>query len=256
MTEIYIPRMTDAINAFEAGRQGSLDRQKAQAAQMIGGAMARGDYRAAADAAYGSGDYQIGSQIERVGDERQSRERRKAYGAKVAAGDLTGAAKDALGDGELEYYSQVEKIQDAQKLQKAKQFGGILRSIASEPEDAWDDRIAENRQALEALDIPPQEIDFFIQASPDQRRVLMSTMLSRADMLDSYLDDRREDKKFASQEADRKADNARADRQVGIAAGHLQQRRAEHEARKEGKGGYGVPGSSPYVPDDDVEIDP
>ncbi|HEY9219548.1 MAG TPA: lytic transglycosylase domain-containing protein [Phenylobacterium sp.] len=190
MVQVYVPNVADAINAFEAGQQGAMERRKRQAAADISGAMARGDYAAAAQAAYGAGDYGVGSQISKLGREFQAEARRKGYGEKVASGDFKGAQNDALAGGDLDYYAALGKIADDKKLEKAKAFGGILRAVGQEPEDRWDDLIQANRAQLEALDIPASEIDFFVNAAPDQRRVLMATMLSRADMLDGYLKDR------------------------------------------------------------------
>lgn len=245
----YVPNAADWIGALEAGQKARMVRQQDEARQMIGGAMARGDYQAAAQAAFGAGEYQAGSQIEKIGAERAAAERRAGYGAKLKEGDVSGAAQDALAGGDLDYYKELDSIADAQKLEKAKAFGGILRAIGSEPEDVWDDLIAANRAKLQALDIPAQEIDFFIQASPEQRRVLMAQMLSRADMLDSYLKQRFDERKFTADQEARLRDDKRADAQLaisrgrlGVDQGNLAQRRREHEARERGVGGYGVGG--------------
>lgn len=196
MVQVYVPKATDWIGAFEAGQQGAMTRRKEEGARQIGGLMASGDYKGASAAAFGTGEYATGAQLEKIGSDRDATTRRQTYATKLSTGGRADEiAKEALAAGDLDFYKELDGIADKQKLDKAKAFGGILRAIGSEPEDAWDDLILANRGQLEALDISPAEIDFFAQSDPAQRRVLMSTMLSRADMLDKYLDDRRQDTK-------------------------------------------------------------
>jgi hypothetical protein len=252
MDRIYIPSMTEAIGAYEAGQDRRQQRDAVEGRRQVGGLMAAGDYAGAARSALQSGDLDLGMKAQQVGAARQEAERRARLGT-MAATDPGAAAREALAGGDLDFYKELDGIADAQKLQKAQAFGGVLRGIAAEPEDMWDDLISGNRAQLEALDIPPNEIDFFIQSSPEQRRVLMATMLQRADMLDGYLTDRFEQTKFQAQERDRAADNARADQQLqisrgslGVSQANLAQRRAEHAARVAGRGGYGAPGGASY----------
>lgn len=196
MVQVYVPNSMDAISAFEAGQQGAMTRRKDQASRQIGGLMASGDYKGASAAAFGTGDYATGAQLEKIGSDRETSGRRLDLTRRLSSGGKADEiAQEALAGGDLDFYKELDGIADKQKLEKAKAFGGILRAIGSEPEDAWDDLILANRGQLEALDISPAEIDFFAQSDPGQRRVLMSTMLSRADMLDKYLDDRRQDVK-------------------------------------------------------------
>lgn len=196
MREVYVPKASDWIGAFEAGQQGAMTRRKEEGARQIGGLMASGDYKGASAAAFGTGEYATGAQLEKIGLDRAATTRRQGYATKLSSGGKAAdIAQEALAGGDLDFYKELDGIADKQKLEKIKAWGGILRSIGSEPEDAWDDLILANRGQLEALDISPAEIDFFAQSDPAQRRVLMSTMLSRADMLDKYLDDRRQDTK-------------------------------------------------------------
>lgn len=249
MDRIYIPSMTEAIGAYEAGQDRRQQRDEVEGLRQMGGLMASGDYAGAARSAYARGDLDRGLKVQQVGTAQREAERRARLGVRAAT-DPGGAAQEALASGDLEFYKELDGIADAQKLQKAQAFGGILRGIATEPEDMWDDLIAANRAQLEALDIPPSEIDFFINAPPEQRRVLMASMQQRADMLDGYLKDRFEQTKFQAQERDRAADNARADQQLqisrgslGVSQANLAQRQREHAARQ-AQGGYGAAGGS------------
>lgn len=251
MAEIYIPRMTDAINAFEAGRQGALERQKQQAAQMIGGAMARGDYRSAAEAAFGAGDYATGLKIEEVGRERQARDRRANYGQQYAAGRGKEAVAEAYGAGDFEIGGELQQaINAASKAekefmqQKAERIAAIVAPLGDIPETDMVRRkayIAEHRADLLAAGYTDEQL-----ASFEPTNANLAPIYSQALGLKDYLSNQREDAKFAAQEADRRADNERADKQLGVSQGNLAQRRVEHAARMAGKGGYAAPGAAVY----------
>lgn len=258
---MYVPDGSAMLNAFVTGQRQleqrqALEEESAQreARRGVGAAMAAGNYDEAARLAYEGGDLGTGYQLQQRGQEAALQGRKRAA-LKQFETDPDAALTSAL-EIDPDFYSELRKIGDERKLAKAKQWGGILRAIAAEPEEMWDDHIGANRAQLEALDIPAAEIDGFIRARPEDRRVLMSTMLSRADMLDKYLDQRDKDRTFQATQADREADNKRADAQLGIARanlgvsqGNLAQRRAEHAARMAGKGGYAAPGGASY---DDV----
>lgn len=255
MAELYIPNAANWINAFEAGQDARMVRQKRDAAAAIGGAMASGDYKRAAELAYGAGEFGTGLKLQERQEAAQDKARRTEV-LKQATTDPEGAATAAL-EIDPDFYTELKGIADKAKLEKAKKFGGILRSIGNEPEDAWDDLIAANRGSIEALDIPPQEIDAFIQAQPEQRRVMMRTMLARADMLDAYLgdldkaaDNKRADAQFEETKRGNRVSEQQRGAQIGIAQGNLAQRRAEHAERKK-QGGYG---SNPLAGISDDEL--
>lgn len=268
MAEMYLPNAANWIDAFNAGQDVSMTRKKRDATTQAAGFMAKGDYAGAAQAILPY-DPSAGLALTKEAEAQKAKTRkteiRKAYQDDPQAG-LSQA---------LEYdddlYKDLKGIDDAATLKKAKEWGGMLRGVASLPEDQWDDEILANRGRLEALGIPAQEIDGFISAPPQTRRVMMSAMLSRADMLDSYYKDQ-----------DSAADNARADaaqteterqhrvserqgdariglsrQQLGVAQAGLGLRREQHEARLKGQGGYGRPvmggGDMSQMSDDELE---
>ncbi len=113
MVQAYVPNVMDAIGAFEAGQQGGMARRKQEASRQIGGLMASGDYKGAAAAAYGAGDYGTGLQLEKLGSEQRASERRRGYGEQFAAGKGKDAVNQAYGAGDFEIAGELQKAIDA-----------------------------------------------------------------------------------------------------------------------------------------------
>lgn len=141
MAELYVPRATDWIGAFEAGQQARMADEKAQAGRRIGGLMASGDYRGAANAAYGTGDYKTGSALEAAGSERAAAARRQDYGAKLAAGQGADAVNAAYTSGDFEIAGDLQKALDAATAQqkaaaheKASRVAEIVAPLGEIPE--------------------------------------------------------------------------------------------------------------------------
>lgn len=250
MAELIIPSMTGAIEAYRLGREDRKARERDEAGRRIGGLMASGDYAGAASAAYGVGDFGTGAKLDEIGRARGETERRARLG-QMAVEDPNAARDEALRSGDFELYKEFDSITQASQARAAQQAYAIIRTVADEPEDMWDDLVAANRARLEGLNVPAQEIDAFLQAAPEQRRLMMGVMMQRADKYDAWVKDRFEREKFEAQERDRAADNARADQQVqisrgqlGVSQANLAQRRAEHSARVKGQGGYAAPGGT------------
>lgn len=262
MRDIYIPDASGAINAFQAGRRmlegrraEEAQRQQVEARRGVGAAMASGDYATAARLAYDTGDLSTGMQLQARGDDARKAARKREI---ITQGrtDPAAAQEAALAEGEFDLYDDLKGLTDAAEKQRYAAFGAVLRTIAKEEPDRWDDLIAANRGQLESLNVPAAEIDSFIAASPEQRTGMMALMLQRADMFDKYQTESAAAAKFRADEADRATDNKRADAQlalsrqsVGISGGNLAQRRAEHAARVAGKGGYAAPGAGAVYSD-------
>lgn len=227
MADIYIPNAANWINALEAGREGAMTRRKQQAQAAAGQRLMTGDYSGAAEQLMPF-DMGTGLKLQEYGEKKQERGRKRETLRRFQE-DPDAALAEAL-EIDPDFYKELKDVADETRLKKAQQWGGVLRSIGLEPEDQWDDLVAANRAQLIALDIPEQEIDAFIQADPQSRRVMMSTMLSRAEMLDKYLAQRNSDREFTATQADRQRDDARADRQLGISEEQLRLSR-QREAR-------------------------
>ncbi len=254
MAEIYIPRMTDAINAFEAGRQGALERQKQQAARMIGGAMSRGDYKAAAEAAFGAGDYGTGLKIEEVAKDRQTTERRARYGELYAGGKGKDAVAEAYRYGDFEIGGELQKVLDqADKASKQaiKDRAGAIADIVAPLGEIPETNMAERKAyimrmapQLLAAGYTQEQLDTFEPTDAN-----LAPIFSQAMGIKDYLSDRRAAEKATADEQYRASQLAISRGQLGVAQGNLAQRQAEHSARVAGKGGYAAPGAGSY---DDV----
>ena len=255
MRDIYIPDASGVINAFSAGqrqlearRSMAEEQQAKQARRGVGAAMASGNYGEAARLAYDSGDLNVGLQLQTRGDEATKATKKREIITQSQT-DPKAAAAAALAEGEFDLYKDLKGITDAAEKQRYASYAAVIRAIGSKEPDQWDDEIASNREQLQGLGIPAQEIDNFIAASPAQRTGMMAILLQRADQFDKFQEEREKDRAFQATEADRARDNARGDAQlaisrqsVGISGGNLAQRRAEHAARMAGKGGYAAPG--------------
>jgi len=141
MVEVYVPRASDWIGAFEAGQQGAMTRRKDQTARQIGGLMASGDYKGASAAAYGGGDYAVGAQIEGLGAKRQSETRRAGYGELLAGGQGKEAVSEAYRSGDFEIGGELQKAIDSvseneKKLirDKAERIATIVAPLGEIPE--------------------------------------------------------------------------------------------------------------------------
>lgn len=258
MREVYIPDASGVINAFSAGqrmrqqREADAEEQRSREARRgVGAAMATGDYAGAAKLAYDTGDLNTGLQLQQRGDAATAAARKREL-IKQSKTDPKAAADAALDAGEFDLYEDLKGLTDAAEKQRYGQFAAVIRSIGQEEPDQWDDLVAANRGQLESLGIPAQEIDGFIRATPEQRTGMMAMLLQRADQFDKFQTERHQDRTHAATEADRAADNKRAEAQlalsrqsVGISAGNLGQRRAEHAARLAGKGGYAAGAGNP-----------
>lgn len=234
MAEIYVPNAADWINAAEAGREVGMVRRKRRTAQDVGGAMARGDYETAARLSLEGGDLSTGVTLKKFGDE-QKLKGRKTEIRKQFATDPEGATAAAL-EVDEDLYKDLKGLTDEAQKQRYAQFGAILRTIGQQPEDQWDDLIAANRPQLTALQVPEAEINAFISAQPEQRRAMMAAMLARADQFDKFQEQGNKDREFSATQAERKADNTRADRQLSISEQQLALAR-QREARVAAKGG-------------------
>lgn len=257
MRDIYIPDAGGVINAFQAGqrqleaRRTMMEEQRAKAARRgVGAAMATGDYGEAARLAFDSGDLNTGLQLQTRGDEARKATKKREIIAQSRT-DPKAAADAALAEGEFDLYEDLKGITDAAEKQRYGAYAAVIRAIGSKEPDQWDDEIAANREQLQGLGIPAQEIDNFIAASPAQRTGMMAILLQRADQFDKFQAEQAAAAKFRADEADRAIDNKRADAQLsvsransGISAANLAQRRAEHAARLAGKGGYAAPGAN------------
>lgn len=246
MADIYIPNAANWINALEAGREGAMTRRKQQATADAGRLMTSGDYAGAA-AALMPHDLGAGLQLQKYGEEQKTKARRADIRKKFGE-DPDAALGEAL-EFDDELYKDLREIKDEAQKKQYQQFGAILRTIGRQEPDQWDDLIAANRAQLIAVGAPESEINAFLAAAPEQRQTMMAAMLARADQFDKFMEQGDKDRTHAATQADREADNRRADaqlgisrQQLGVSQGNLAQRRAEHAARLAGEGGYAVPG--------------
>jgi hypothetical protein len=253
MRDVYIPDGSAMLGAFAAGQRMRQQRQeladeqaRREATRGIGAAMASGDYAGAARLAYDTGDLQTGLSLQTRGDQirKDARKREIITQSKT---DPKKAAEDALAEGDFDLYDDLRKVTDDAEKQRYGAFAVVLRSIAQNEPDQWDDLIAANRGQLEGLGVPAQEIDAFIQASPEQRTGMMALMLQRADQFDKFQTEQKDRRDFTATQADRAADNKRADdqlaisrAQLGVAQGNLAlSRQREGRMAKGGSSGDG-----------------
>lgn len=242
MAEVYMPDASQWINAFGAGqrmaagrREEQAERARAEARRGIGAAMATGDYKTAAQLAYGAGDVDTGFQLQKRSDEIAAQGRKRDV-LKAFQADPDAALNDAL-DVDPDLYKDLKGIKDDAEKQRYGQYAAVLRVIGREEPDRWDDLVAANRGQLEGLGIKPAEIDGFIQATPEQRVAMMAALLQRADQFDKYQTERHQDRTFDATQAEREADNKRADEQLRISRGSLgvSQGQLDLARRREGR---------------------
>lgn len=262
MVELYVPRVADAINAFEAGREGAMTRRKDQAAQTIGGAMSRGDYRGAADAAYGVGDYGVGLKLEQLGSDRAARDRLQGYGRQYAEGRGGDAVKAAYAAGDFEIgkdlAAAIAAASEAERAfikEKAERIAAIVAPLGDIPESDMDRRrafIAEHTPELLAAGYTQDQL-----ASFEPTNANLAPIYSQALGLKDYLGNQRDEKKFAADEDYRKQQLRISGQNAATAASNAARGWAAHNARLAAQG-YGTPGvgGGPYIDDADVEIDP
>ncbi|CAN7309174.1 hypothetical protein LJR164_001635 [Phenylobacterium sp. LjRoot164] len=226
MVELYVPRVADAINAFEAGREGAMTRRKDQAAQMIGGAMSRGDYRGAAEAAYGVGDYGVGLKLEQLGTDRATQDRMQGYGRQYAEGKGGDAVKAAYAAGDFEIGKELaaaiaaaSEADRAFMKEKAERIAAIVAPLGDIPESDMDRRrafIAEHTPELLAAGYTQDQL-----ASFEPTNANLAPIYSQALGLKDYLGNQRDDKKFAADEDYRKQQLRISQGQLGVAQGNL-----------------------------------
>lgn len=246
MSDIYIPSMTDAIRAFQSGRDVALDRRHDRATAEAGQLLMTGDYAGAA-AVLAPHDVQAGLKLRQAGTEQEREQRRREIRAKYRT-DPKGAMDAALEE-DQDLYKDLRDLTDEAEKKRYGEFGAIIRTIGAQEPDRWDDLVAANRPRLVQLGIPEAEIDGFLAADDSGRRVMMASMLGRVDQFDAFQKERQEARKFEADEAARLSDDKRADAQLevsrgqlGVSRANLGQRQAEHAARVAGKGGYAAPG--------------
>lgn len=257
MERLYLPDAREWINSFEAGQQAGMTDQKNRAVRTAGGLMTSGDY-SGASAAIMPYDMQSGLAIQKMGAERESQTRRAEYGRLAAAGDHKGARDKAYAGGDWEIAKEMQEALDkASEAQRAqvKQNAATVAAIVAPLGDIADMAqrkayIEQNREALIGAGYTAEQLAGFEPTDANLARVFTEAM-----GIEKYLehrgrvaDDKRADAQAAEVARHNRASEATSRASVGVSAGNLSQRRAEHAARLQGRGGYAAGASYDDLP--------
>lgn len=256
MADLVLPDPSRWINAYETGREGAMTRRKQEALSLAGRRLMTGDWEGAAGEVLPH-DLATGVKLREMGAEEAARSRRAGYGRLVAEGKGDDAVRGAHAAGDLDEatklqqaLTQMDEAKREQVKARSERQAAILFPARQMDQTQRKAYVLQNKAALVEAGFTPEEVDAFdpSDAAYDQ---LMVQVMGLKDAIAKWDNDRT----FAATEADRKGDNARADRMAAIAARRAELAAAAHQARLKA-GGYGTPGvGSTVVPDRDVDPD-
>ncbi len=245
MRDIYIPSASDAINAFETGRQSRMADDRNNATRRAGGLMASGDYKGAAAALYPY-DMATGAKVDEMGRAVEAQNRRTGYGKQLAEGHGDQAAADALASGDWEVAGQIKDILDAadekaraRAKANAERVAGIVAPLGDIPESDMPARkayIQAHRAELIAAGYSEQQLDAF---EPTDANLV--PIYVQAVGVKDYLTGRREDRRIDLTGQTLEETKRHNQKTEANAAYTAQTGRMSFEERKRQRG-FGTPG--------------
>lgn len=222
---------------FAEGQEIAQQRRQNQARREAGNIFAT-DPEKAAEIFFNAGEFEKGLAVREYGEKAKAKKARAEALGMAAKGDFAGAQTAALAGDDLETYNAVSSMsKERRELAKAsaEQLATVGQWVSKFPYTERRAAIQQQRQLLLDQGLTPEQIDGF-----DPTDQAIQGFTSQALGLKGMLE-----------QADRDADNRRADAQLEetrrhnragetTAQGNLAQRRTEHSERK-AQGGYSAP---------------
>lgn len=179
--------------------------------------------------------------------DRQDAGRQKAA-SQYAAGDMAGATTTAIAGGDFDMAKQIAALTKEQRSvaqQHAEALGAYAHSLKGLPYEQAKARIQADTpmlmqrgfkpQELAAFDPTPQNLDAVIGQAMDLKTAL--------DQADKQADNARADKQFGETQRHNQVSESVSAGNLGVARGNLGVRRQEFNERKKAKG-FGTPGAA------------
>lgn len=246
-------QQANPFSAYAQGQEIGQQNRLKQARQAAGNVFST-DPDKAAQILMGSGDYEGGVALRKIGREDRAEKARTAAVQLYTAGNVKGAQAAAAGAGDFDLSTAIGKMDDGQRARAkatAQELGGYAQTLLGEIQagrmtsDQAKEHIQQDRAHLVQLGLSDQQIDAFDPSAQNLQQIVsqgmtLNEMLERGDKDRTYTETVRSHK---ASEANSAGQLAVSQGQLGVAQGGLGVRQQEFRERK-AAGGFGTPGAA------------